>query len=333
LIIRDAEVTYLSSKEQKAKEKRIIDGVKEILEFRGFQINNTKEDDDFLDVYAKKLNEDKETVTAIARFPKNPQIGVKLIRLLGKLQEEEELSEALLIAESPLTHYAKKESVKLGIEIISSTNPLFNIFDHGLVRQHVKLNPRNIKGFLERYQIQKHQIPKILENDAAVKAIQAKPGDVIKINRNPDMGENGAYYRVVIKSTSRLRLVETGTPKKKIAKKVAPKKPKETPEKQEAETKPKTVEEPKATVAKTTAKPKTTTAAKTTAKPKATAKAKPKVAAKAKPKPKTTKAKPKTTKAKPKTTKAKPKTTKAKPKTTKAKTTKVKAATKKSSKK
>ena len=263
----------MSSKEQKAKEKRILDGVKEILEFRGFQIKKTKEDDDFLDIYADKISEEKEKITAIARFPKNPQIGVKLIRILGKLQEEEELGEALLIAESPLTHYAKKESIKLGIEIISSNNPLFNIFDHSIVRQHVKLKSPDIKRFLERYQIEKHQIPKILENDAAVKAIQAKPGDIIKIVRNPDMGENGSYYRVVIKSTSRLRLIETGTIKKKTTRKTTPKKPKEAPEKP-VEDKPKTttsktVTKPKKTTSKTVTKPKTTPR-KTVAKPKKT---------------------------------------------------------------
>ncbi|MCE7747555.1 MAG: hypothetical protein GPJ51_04115 [Candidatus Heimdallarchaeota archaeon] len=116
---------------------------------------------------------------------------------------------------------------------------MFNIFDHNIVRQHIKLKSPEIKYFLERYQIEKNQIPKILESDAAVKAIQAKPGDVIKIVRNPDMGENGSYYRVVIKSTSRLRLVETGTIKKKTTRKIPPKKPKETPEKP-VEDKPKT---------------------------------------------------------------------------------------------
>jgi len=304
----------LSSKEQKAKEKRITDGVKEILEFRGFQIKNTKEDDDFLDIYAEKISEKKEKITAIARFPKNPQIGVKLIRLLGKLQEEEKLGEALLIAESPLTHYAKKESVKLGIEIISSNNPLFNIFDHAMVRQHVKLKSPEIKYFLERYQIEKHQIPKILESDAAVKAIQAKPGDIIKIVRNPDMGENGSYYRVVIKSTSRLRLVETGTIKKKTTRKTPPKKPKETPEKPVEDktiaAPSKTTAKPKTAPSKTTAKPKTAPS-KTTAKPKT---AKPKTA------PSKTTAKPKTA---PSKTTAKPKKTPSKEATkSKAKTSK-----------
>ena len=143
------------SKEQQAKEKRIVKGVKEILEFRGFKIDKTNEDDDYLDVYGKMTGEDGEKTNIIARFPKNPQIGVKTIRTLGKLQEEDEIDNALLIAEAPLTHYAKKESVKLGIEIISSTNPLFNIFDHEHVPQHLKLNSREINTFLNQYQIEK----------------------------------------------------------------------------------------------------------------------------------------------------------------------------------
>ncbi len=212
-------------KEQLAKEQRIASGVKEILEFRGFKITTINEDDEFLDVYAEKIGQDDEKKTALARFPKNPQVGVKTIRILGKLQAEEELDEALLIAEAPLTHYAKKESVKLGIEIISSSNPLFNIFEHELVPYHTKLSNKEIRLFLINYQIAKHQIPKILESDPAVKAIQAKPGDVLRIVRNPILGEQGAYYRVVIKSTSRLRLTEVGAKKKKTTvKKTATKK-------------------------------------------------------------------------------------------------------------
>jgi DNA-directed RNA polymerase subunit H len=256
----------LSSKEQQAKEKRIIKGVKEILEFRGYNIKKTNEDDDYLDVHADKQSEEGERIKVIARFPKNPQIGVKTIRTLGKLQEDEEIDDALLISEAPLTHYAKKESVKLGIEIISSSNPLFNIFDHNQVPQHLKLKKSEIKSFLTNYQIEKHQIPKILETDPAVKAIQAKPGDVIRIVRNPLMGEHGAYYRVVIKSTSRLRLAEPipiEKPVRKTKKEDKVEKPKKVPVKKEA---------PK----KTTTKPKTPTKKevpkKTTAKPKATTK-------------------------------------------------------------
>ncbi len=215
----------MANKEELAKEQRIASGVKEILEFRGFKITTINEDDEFMDVYAEKIGQDDEKKTALARFPKNPQVGVKTIRVLGKLQAEEEIDEALLIAEAPLTHYAKKESVKLGIEIISSSNPLFNIFDHEVVPHHIKLTSKEIRSFLINYQIAKHQIPKILETDPAVKAIQAKPGDVLRIIRNPIMGEQGAYYRVVIKSTSRLQLTDVASKKKKTTvKKTATKK-------------------------------------------------------------------------------------------------------------
>jgi len=250
----------LVSKEQHAKEKRIIKGVKEILEFRGYEIEKTREDDDYLDVYGNRITEDGEKLVILARFPKNPQIGVKTIRTLGKLQQEEEIDNALLVAEAPLTHYAKKESVKLGIEIISSTNPLFNIFDHEMVPQHIKMTSKEIKSFLNRYQIAKYQIPKILETDPAIKAIQAKAGeagDVIKIIRNPAMGEHGCYYRVVIKSASRLRLSDTTKAKAK------------TTTKAKTEAKPKTT-----TKTKTEAKAKTTTKAKPKAKPKTTTKTK-----------------------------------------------------------
>ena len=231
MIVNESEVTSLVTKEQQAKEDRIKKGIIEILEFRGFTTKKPQEDDEYIDVYAEKKQEEGDKITAIARFPKNPQIGVKTIRTLGKKQQEEDLDEALLVAESALTHYAKKESVKLGIEIISSSNPLFNIFDHELVPQHIRLKKKEVSDFLGKYQIEKHQIPKILETDPAVKAIQAKPGDVIKIVRNPEMGEEGAYYRVIIKSSSRLRLSDTkSTAKKTTAKKTVTKKASATKE-------------------------------------------------------------------------------------------------------
>ncbi|MHA1316430.1 MAG: DNA-directed RNA polymerase subunit H [Candidatus Heimdallarchaeaceae archaeon] len=89
---------------------------------------------------------------------------------------------------------------------MSGTNPLFNIFDHIMVPLHIKLEDDEVEEVLKKYQIKKHQLPKILDSDPAIKAIQAKPGDIIKIIRNPNMGEAGVYYRYVIRSTSRLRL-------------------------------------------------------------------------------------------------------------------------------
>lgn len=208
------------SKEQEAKEKRITDGVKEILAFRGYKVTKVEQLEDYIDFYGDKI-EDEETVTVLVRFFKNPQIGVKVIRELGKLQKEKNINTTILVVESALTHYAKKEAIKLGIEIISSTNPLFNIFSHELVPKHEIMTPEEIEEFLTKYKIKKHQIPKILETDPAVKTIQAKPGDIIRIIRNPELGEDGYYYRYVIKSASRLKLTETSTkPKRSRSKRV-----------------------------------------------------------------------------------------------------------------
>lgn len=195
------------TKDQLDKEERVKKGVEEILTFRGYKITDTNTDEEYIDFFAEKTDEDGEETNLIVRYPRKASIGVKTIRELDKFRKEQEIQDAIIIAEGALTHYAKRECLEKGVEIISGTNPLFNIFDHMMVPLHIKLEEDEVEEVLKRYQIQKHQLPKILDSDPAIKAIQAQPGDIIKIIRNPDMGEAGVYYRYVIRSTSRLRLI------------------------------------------------------------------------------------------------------------------------------
>ncbi|MHA1400307.1 MAG: DNA-directed RNA polymerase subunit H [Candidatus Heimdallarchaeaceae archaeon] len=200
------------TKDQAAKEERVKKGVEEILAFRGYEITDIKTDEDQIDFFASKTDEDGEELNLIARYPRKASVGVKTIRDLDKYRKEEDIQDAIIIAEGTLTHYARKECLQRGVEIISGSNPLFNIFDHDIVPLHIKLEEDEVLSVLERYQIKKHQLPKIMDTDPAIKAIQAQPGDVIKIIRNPDMGEAGLYYRYVIRSSSRLRLSKKKKP-------------------------------------------------------------------------------------------------------------------------
>ncbi len=203
--------------DQEAKEERIKKGVEEILTFRGYSLTDVKTEEEFIDFYASKIDEDGEERNLIARYPRKSNVGVKTIRELDEYRKQEDIQDAIIIAEGSLTHYAKKECLQRGVEIISSSNPLFNIFDHDLVPLHIKLNDEEIEELLEKYQIKKYQLPKIMDNDPAIKAIQAKSGDVVKIIRNESLGEAGVYYRYVIRSSSRLRWASSGTkPKDEI---------------------------------------------------------------------------------------------------------------------
>ncbi|MBW3013348.1 DNA-directed RNA polymerase subunit H [Candidatus Woesearchaeota archaeon] len=68
---------------------------------------------------------------------------------------------------------------------------------HSLVPKHTKMGERAVKELLEKYNISKVQLPKILSSDPALKGVGSKVGDVIKIERKSFTAGTSLYYRVV----------------------------------------------------------------------------------------------------------------------------------------
>ncbi|MEM3673531.1 MAG: DNA-directed RNA polymerase subunit H [Candidatus Bathyarchaeia archaeon] len=78
------------------------------------------------------------------------------------------------------------------------TFPVFDIFEHVLVPKHEILTEEERKQVLAQYRIQPYQLPQIKASDPAVKAIGAKPGDILRIIRkSPTAGEHIAYRYVI----------------------------------------------------------------------------------------------------------------------------------------
>ena len=77
--------------------------------------------------------------------------------------------------------------------------PTYNILKHRLVPKHTIISEDEKKALLEKHNINEVQLPKILHNDAAVKAIDAKIGDIVKIERNSPTAGKTVYYRIVVK--------------------------------------------------------------------------------------------------------------------------------------
>ena len=75
----------------------------------------------------------------------------------------------------------------------------FKVFEHVLVPKHEILSKREAEELLRRYKIKPYHLPKIKDTDPAVRALGAKPGDIIKIVRkSPTAGET-VYYRFVVR--------------------------------------------------------------------------------------------------------------------------------------
>jgi DNA-directed RNA polymerase subunit H len=71
-------------------------------------------------------------------------------------------------------------------------------FEHELVPKHSIITKKDLEILLKKYHIQPYQLPSIRISDPAVQAIEAKPGDVIKIIRRSSTAGEISVYRYVI---------------------------------------------------------------------------------------------------------------------------------------
>ena len=74
----------------------------------------------------------------------------------------------------------------------------FDIFQSGLVPKHELLSGEDKAELLKNLNVAAKQLPRIKEDDPAVKILQAKKGDVIKIARKSLSAGEYFYYRVVV---------------------------------------------------------------------------------------------------------------------------------------
>jgi DNA-directed RNA polymerase subunit H len=79
-----------------------------------------------------------------------------------------------------------------------SSKPEFSVFKHVLVPKHERLSPEERQQVLQRFGIKPYQLPKILSSDPCVKAINAVPGDIVRITRKSPTAGTSHFYRYVV---------------------------------------------------------------------------------------------------------------------------------------
>ena len=73
----------------------------------------------------------------------------------------------------------------------------FKVDKHTLTPKHLKFGEREKPQLLERYHVTSKELPKILKTDSAIKELEPKQGDIIKITRKSPTAGDAVFYRVV----------------------------------------------------------------------------------------------------------------------------------------
>lgn len=74
----------------------------------------------------------------------------------------------------------------------------FSPLEHVLSPKYEILDEDEKRELLRRCRIKPYNLPRILSNDPAVKALGAKVGDVLKITRRSETAGESTYYRLVV---------------------------------------------------------------------------------------------------------------------------------------
>lgn len=74
-----------------------------------------------------------------------------------------------------------------------------DVLSHELVPKHYIVSEEEKQKLIEKYRITKlSQFPMIKASDPVIKAIGAKPGDLVKIIRKSNIAKETVYYRFVV---------------------------------------------------------------------------------------------------------------------------------------
>ena len=131
-------------------------------------------------------------------WPTQGTVGVQVINQVKKVMKDDKTERGIIVTSGRFTQAAKTNARRKGIELIPRLFPSFNIFEHVLVPKHEILTAEEKEKLLTQYRVQPYQLPRLKASDPAAKAIDAKPGDVVKIIRDSHTAGKYTSYRYVV---------------------------------------------------------------------------------------------------------------------------------------
>ncbi len=172
-----------------------------LLTMRDYVVDELFEYEDRYAMYPIK-GDGADAVRSVTWILKDAKVvGVARVRDVAREMEEKYAKEGMLVGGLRFTPAAKKTARLARVELIEGTYASFDIFHHELVSKHSIVSADEIQLVLGHYGIERNQLPRILRDDPAAKAIGAKPGQVVRIERDSATSGIVYYYRLVVDSS------------------------------------------------------------------------------------------------------------------------------------
>jgi len=162
---------------------------------RGYKQLKRKEHKGATSFLVKTPEDKKELIWCL---PTQGTVGVQFINQVRKAMKEAGVERGIIVTGGRYTQAAKTHARRRGLELIPRIFPSFNIYEHVLVPKHEIIASEEREKVLSEYRVQPYQLPRLKASDPAVKAIGAKPGDIVKVIRDSPSAGKYVSYRYVV---------------------------------------------------------------------------------------------------------------------------------------
>jgi DNA-directed RNA polymerases I, II, and III subunit RPABC1 len=187
-----------------------------MLQTRGYIVNEdeiTMSTDDWRAKFGEDTGRDKLMILTekiddpsdqlFVFFPDEDKVGVGPIKTYCSRMKEQNITRAIIVIKSDLTHFAKQAIRELAsrgykVEYFKDAELLVDITEHKLVPQHIVLSPQEKKELLARYRLKPGQLPRIQVIDPVARYFGLAPKQVVKIVRPSETAGRYITYRICV---------------------------------------------------------------------------------------------------------------------------------------
>jgi DNA-directed RNA polymerase subunit H (RpoH/RPB5) len=165
-----------------------------IIKYRNLSVDSVEKDEDKI-IYLLSKGEEKYLMHILLNLK---TIGIAYVRELRDKIQEEGVVGGIIVADGKYTYSARSNAPEMSIELIPSSLPTFDIFEHALVPVHEILNSEERRLVAEKYHAEPYQFPWIKSTDPISIIVGAKPGDVLKVVQKSETAGRYEGYRYVV---------------------------------------------------------------------------------------------------------------------------------------